>query len=326
MDKYKMSINKKLFKHKWLVILGSFFPILLFSGLWQRYMAKKESNLFSPPGELYHVNGHDMHLYSIGDGNDTIVFIAGSGTPCAFTDFYILQNELQEHAKTISFDHAGYGWSEKTEKPRMIDIITEELHELLEKAGELPPYILVGHSLASLEAIRFSQKYPDEVKGIILIDGGNPYFYAEDSEVKSIAVNRFTAALRTTGIIRAFGNIGVVFPFTSENLRYHALPDEIRKIDISMYYNKVGDKNNIQVIRRINENAKTVINGGYLNDISLVILSSDSGYKWDESQQQFLEWSNISYQETINNAGHYIHWTHKDIVIDKIVELINRKE
>lgn len=175
-----------------------------------------------------------------------------------------------------------------------------------------------------MEVIHFAQEHPDEVKGIVLIDAGNPSFYAEDSELKAITINRLGAVFRTTGIVRALGNVGVVLPFYDENLRYSSLSEDIRKIDISMFYNKVGDKSSLQTLNNMNENAKTVINGGYLNDIPLVILSSDSGNEWEKSQQQLLQWSNESDQETIANAGHYIHWSHKDIVIDRILELINR--
>lgn len=317
-------IKKPYKKKRRLIFLSALMIIFLLGGLWQDYMTKKEAAKFPPKGELYNINGHSMHLYGIGAGDATVVFITGSGTPCAFTDFYALQNELQQYARTVSFDHAGFGWSETTEKPRTIDVLVDELHELLEKSRETPPYILVGHSLSSLEVMHFAQKYPDEVKGIVLIDGGNPYYYAGDSELKAISINRLGAFFRTTGIIRALGNIGVVLPFYEENLRYNSLPEDIKKLDLAMYYKNVGNKSSLPVIKKMNENAGTVIDGGYLEDTPLIILSSDSGKAWEESQQQLLQWSNISCQETISKAAHYIHWTHKDIVIDKILELINK--
>ncbi len=55
------------------------------------------------------------------------------------------------------------------------------MHESLGKAGEKLPYILVGHSMGSLEAIRFAQMYKDEVKGIVMIEAGNPEYYANEN-------------------------------------------------------------------------------------------------------------------------------------------------
>lgn len=319
----KNNLRKR--KINWIKIASSIIIIILIGSIYQRIMMNKETQRFIPKGELYNINSYDMHLYSTGKGDTTVVFVSGSGTPCAFTDFYYLQRDLQQYAKTISFDHAGYGWSEKTNITRTVDTLANELHELLEKSNQSAPYILVGHSLASLEVIRFAQQYPIEVKGIILLDGGSPEFYARESEFKIFLINRVTAGLRTSGVIRCLGNLGNILPFTAEELRYSMLPSHLKDIDISMYYNKIGDKSNISVISNLNENAQTIIDNGTLKDIPLYILSSDSGEEWEEVQQQMLSWSNISNQKTIKNAQHYIHWSNREIVVSKILEMLNIK-
>ena len=48
---------------------------------------------------------------------------------------------------------------------------------ILQEAGEKGPYILVPHSLSGLEAIRWEQKYPDEIKAIIGLDMATPKTY-----------------------------------------------------------------------------------------------------------------------------------------------------
>ncbi|MDF2611442.1 MAG: alpha/beta hydrolase [Lachnospiraceae bacterium] len=311
--------NKSKFKSIFLILVIS---LLITCGIWQEIIQKYEIQKYKSVGELYSINSHDMHLYSLGRGEDTIVFIAGSGTPCAYTDFYYLQNKLQKYARTVSFDHAGFGWSEKTDIPRKIDNLVNELHDLLETSKQTAPYILVAHSLASLEALRYAQKNPSEVKGIILLDGGSPNFYADDSEINSLLLNRTNAVLRVTGINRLIGTIGIKLPFVGENVRYSSLPDAIKKIDVAMYYNYLGNKYNLDVIRYINENAKTVIENGYLEDIPLLVLSSDSGKGWELVQQELLNWSNVSKQITFENSEHYIHWTNEKDVISEIMQFI----
>lgn len=306
-------------KHKILMIILS---LLIIGGIWQESMYKYETKKYKPVGELVTVGSEKMHLYSLGSGNNTVVFIAGSGTPSSYTDFYYLQRDLSEYSKTVSFDYPGFGWSKSTDNPRSIDNLTNELHELLKESKQPSPYVLVAHSLASLEAIRFAQLYPDEVKGIILIDGGSPEFYENLSEKNSMLLNRMLAVLRGTGINRLFGTIGIKLPFLGENLRYKSLPNEVRELDAAMYYNLIGNKDNLDLINHINENAKTVIDDGYLKDIPLLILSSDSGEKWNETQQELLKWSDISRQKVIQNGDHYSHWSHKEEVISEIKEFI----
>ncbi|MDR3594051.1 alpha/beta hydrolase [Clostridium sp.] len=296
--------------------------MLLIGAVWQRIMVEKETNMLLPKGEVFDINNHNMYIHSAGSGRNTVVFVTGSGTPSSFTDFYRMQMELQPYARTVSFDKAGFGWSEKTDIPRTIDVLSEELHELLEKSGQSSSYILVGHSLASLEVIRFAQKYPTEVKGIVLLDGGSPEFYANDSEIKSYILNRFSAGLRVTGIARALGNLGIKLPLLGENLRYNALPDDIQKIDVAMYYKYLGNTSNLEYIKNINENAREVVKNGHLNNIPLVIVSSDSGEGWEKTQQELLNWSNCSSQETLYNSSHYIHWTNIDYIVDKIKGLV----
>ncbi|WP_422698379.1 hypothetical protein [Desulfofarcimen acetoxidans] len=54
------------------------------------------------------------------------------------------------------------------------------MHTALIESGQKPPYILVGHSLASLQIIRFAQTYKNEVSAIVMIDGGNPEYYSKN--------------------------------------------------------------------------------------------------------------------------------------------------
>ena len=43
--------------------------------------------------------------------------------------------------------------------------------------GEAEPYILVPHSMSGSEAIRWKQKYPDDIRAIIGIDVATPLAY-----------------------------------------------------------------------------------------------------------------------------------------------------
>ncbi len=49
-----------------------------------------------------------------------------------------------------------------------------ELHALLANAGEAGPYVLAGHSLGGLSVRMYADRYPDEVAGMVLIEGTNP--------------------------------------------------------------------------------------------------------------------------------------------------------
>jgi pimeloyl-ACP methyl ester carboxylesterase len=297
--------------------------LFLIAAFWQYTMSSYEIKQLNYPGKLIEVNNHKMHIYSTGNGSKTVILTVGSGTPCAYTDYYHIQNELSKVTRTVSYDRPGFGWSESTTVPRTIDNQVADLHELLNKAGEKPPYILVGHSLASLEVIHYAQKFPDEVYGIVLLDGGNPEYYAGYYEYAALAMNIGLEGMRKSGLFRATGNLGFLPPIVGENDRNKLLPTELKRIDEIMFYNKLGNAENRSALRYINENAKKVIEAGKLGSIPLTILSVGEDPKWMASQEALKTWSINSEQEFISGAAHYIHWSEPEIVIKKILKLVN---
>lgn len=288
-------------------------------------MVSIEKVTYLPVGQLYMINGHNIHAYTSGSGEPSVVFITGSGTPCAYTDYYFLQEALQNYARTLSYDHAGFGWSDKTDQSREVDVLVEELHQLLSETIKDPPYIIVAHSLGSLEALRYAQLYKEDVQGIILLDGGSPEYYSEGIESQSIVLNRLSAGLRISGLNRLASALHIVPPVLGQKLRDSMLPADVSTLDTAMFLRYLGNNENLQVIQQINENARKVIEGGYLDDIPLLILSSDSGPEWLKVQKQLVKWSNDNEIIKVNNAQHYIHWPHKETVILQIAKFIEEQ-
>lgn len=314
----------RLKKHHRITFIMVLILIFLTSGsIWQHNMNRYEKDEYVPPGKLISVNNHKMHILADGEGSPTVILTTGSGTPCAYTDYYYIQKEISKNVRTISYDRPGYGWSEPTSMASTINEQVMELRELLFKAGEKPPYILVGHSLSSLEVVHYAQLFPEEIVGIVLIDGGNPTYYAAYNEFTSLAINHSFEAMRITGIVRALGNIGIFPAFLGEDQRRKLLPDNLQQVDKIMFYNKLGlDVNRIK-LTNINEDAREVIISGHLGDIPLIILTaSESTKEWKESQVQLKSWSKNSKQEEIVGSSHYIHWSFPYVIIEKIEEVV----
>jgi pimeloyl-ACP methyl ester carboxylesterase len=288
-------------------------------------MVDFESEKSIHPGDLINISGHNIHIFRKGTGSPSVVFTVGSGTPSSYTDFYFIQEEISKYTRTITYDRPGYGWSEPTTIPRTIEEQVKDLHQLLEKAGEKPPYILVGHSLSSLEVIHYAQVFPEEVSGIVLIDGGNPEYYADYNQPMAVAFNYFLEGVRKCGIVRALGSIGILTPMVGESTRYKDLPKELAEIDKRQFYKNLGNATNRNEIQNMNTNAKKVIEGGKLEDIPLIILTSGGEKAWESSQRNLKAWSNNSKQEVVEGAGHYIHWDKPDIVINRIKELVPKE-
>lgn len=305
------------------------FPILLILCLvagiiWQSVMTQIEKSKYYAIGDYVDVGTYQAHYYSKGFGETAFVFITGSGTPCAYTDFYTLQNTLSAKGQTVTFDHAGSGWSSSTDSPRTIENMTNELTVLIDTVAPNKPVVIICHSLGSLEAIRYTQMNPEKVKGIVFLDSGSPEYYSTDSELLATMINRGTALLRIFGLNRLMGELGWLLPAYGENIRNKSLPVNVQDIDKAMFYRFAGNADTINTINLINENATVVLNGPSLGEVPILVLSSDSGEDWNNIQIQLASWSENSEQVLIEASEHYLYWSNYDQVSDCIASFVEK--
>lgn len=135
--------------------------------------------IYPPPGTIYNVNGHDMHLYCTGEGSPTIVLEAGGGN--GFLKWAKIQTGLSKTTRVCSYDRAGMGWSTPGPDPRDADTIASELNALLEQAGIHGPIVLMGHSMGGIYIRAYAKHYPQDLAGLIFVDGGTPLFEERES-------------------------------------------------------------------------------------------------------------------------------------------------
>jgi pimeloyl-ACP methyl ester carboxylesterase len=84
--------------------------------------------------------------------------------------------------QTVTVDLVGFG---KSPKPLWYSYTPEEhikaVHHTLKRLKVQKPYILVGHSLGSLLALHYANKYPNEVERLVLL---SPPVYFTSAEAK----------------------------------------------------------------------------------------------------------------------------------------------
>ncbi len=120
-----------------------------------------------PPGKLFDVGGYRLHLYTVGEGNPTIILDHSLGG----IEGYFLVEKLAKLGRVVIYDRAGCGWSEHSPHPRTSSQIVTELDALLTQAKIQPPYILVGNSFGSYNVRLYAHNFPEKVIGMVLTDG-----------------------------------------------------------------------------------------------------------------------------------------------------------
>lgn len=126
---------KRIVKHRKCILLFLMTFLFLAGIVWQAVMVDLESEKLTAVGQSVDTGTYRAHYYSKGNGDKVFVFITGAGTPCAYTDFYVLQNELSKSGQTITYDHAGIGWSTSTKAERSISNLVKELSVIINAAA-----------------------------------------------------------------------------------------------------------------------------------------------------------------------------------------------
>lgn len=288
-------------------------------------MSKIEATKYPAPGDLFEINDSKMHIYREGKGKPTVLFTCGSGSPSAYTEFRLLQKEISMHTRTCIYERPGYGWSEHTRSTRGTKNIVEEIRELLKKAKEEPPYLFVAHSMGAMEALLYAHKYPEEVCGIVFIDGTSPYKhvnYPKPSISKwGIRVIRL---LNQLGLLRIAIELNTI-PIMKE--RITLIPDELRKIEKSMIYKNLFNNMIIKEGEEVLLSANELIDCVDLGSMYLTVITAKESLDglpgWEESQKNLLKLSSNSKQIIVEDANHIsIHLKHKVLVAEAIKDIL----
>ena len=277
--------------------------------------------LLNPIGQFVEVDGKNMNVYIEGSGNKTIVFLSGGGTASPVLDFKSLYSLLSDSYKIVVVEKFGYGFSDDyPDRNRDIDTILDDTRTALSKTGLKTPYILCPHSMSGLEAIYWSQKYPEEVEAIIGLDMAVPQYYS-DMRI-STAVLKLNKMLCKVGIIKLFSDNYIKTLYS-----HSSLTKEEKDIIKTLYSKRCISDAFINEADYCKKNAEIVNNGTTPKIPVLMFISNAEGINLDKSI-----WIDTAknYASKLSNAQcvkldcpHYIHDFRYEEINKKIKEFIS---
>ncbi len=145
--------------------------LFLASFLCLTIVVHRNTHTYPAPGKLVDIGGYKLHVNETGKGQPTVILDAGFA--CFSLVWNLVQPEIAKFTHVYSYDRAGLGWSEKSPLPRTTANMVKELHTLLETVGASKPYILVGHSFGGIVMQLYTNTYPDDVFGLVLVDSSH---------------------------------------------------------------------------------------------------------------------------------------------------------
>lgn len=306
---------KKFKKFSWII----FVVLILFLGGtfgFHQLSLQKESKLLMPIGKKVVVNGHQMNVYIKGEGSETIVFLSGAGIASPILDFKNLTDSLSKKYKVVVVDRAGYGFSEDSDQSRDVMTVFSETRQALSQAEVSGPYVIVSHSMASLESLAWQEKYPNEVRALIGLDWALPASYKDLKEHPTL----MTLAYWTSkiGLLRYFPE--------SFYIKNPTLTETERQQYKLLAYKQLMSQAMLHESRLAKENAKKVPSSINPKIPALLLVSNGEGTTFSQSEWQRYAERFASDQSNIQvdymDAPHDLYHYQSDAIVSRIKEFL----
>jgi pimeloyl-ACP methyl ester carboxylesterase len=154
--------------------------------------ARDASQLPPRVGQAVDIGGRTLNLYCTGRGTPTVILETGGNSPGY--SLLVQQSMVARFTRACWYDRAGVGWGDPPSSPRTSASIASDLHEALQRAGVLPPYVMVGGSVGGEYVRIYTAHYPTDVAGLVLFDPASPDMREPDFALAP--VNRMSGSTR----------------------------------------------------------------------------------------------------------------------------------
>jgi len=302
---------------------------------YQWFSAKADRADFPPPGELYSVDGLNIHLDCRGQGAPTVLLEAG--LTFGSTSWGLVHDALALQTRTCAYDRPGIDWSEQTSTPLSADRVADRLHKLIKLANLDGPLILLGMSAGGVFVREYYARYPHQVVGMVLVDssheqqGNRLPSLGGTSELSTILT--LCSWVQPLGIVRAFGLMDSLLD------RY-----QLRERQQQLLTANVNQNHTCAAMLResegFNREVFDIEPPASLGDLPLIVVSqgktpgADNEFGlpvnealemaaiWNELQSELTQLSSIGSRRIATESGHVIQLEQPQIVIDAVNELV----
>ena len=306
---------KKFKQFSWII----FVVLILFLGGtfgFHQLSLQKESKLLMPIGKKVVVNGHQMNVYIKGEGSETIVFLSGAGIASPILDFKNLTASLSKKYKVVVVERAGYGYSEDSNQSRDVMEVLFETRQALSQANVIGPFIILSHSMASLESLAWQEKYPNEVKALIGLDWALPASYEDLKDNQALLTVAYWSS--KIGLLRYFPE--------SFYIKNPTLTETERQQYKLLAYKQLMSQAMLHESRLAKENAKKVPSSINPKIPALLLVSNGEGTTFSQSEWQRYAERFASDQSNVQvdymDAPHDLYHYQSDAIVSRIKEFL----
>ena len=215
------------------------------------------------------LDGRRIHLLVMGKETGRPTILLEAGIASFSSNWAWVQSELAATTRVVAYDRAGLGWSDPASEPQDAQQSAADLHAALQRAGISGPYVVAGHSYGGLVVRAFTDLYPHEVVGMVLVDASHPDQWAHIPASKGGRTTAF--ANRITGIL---ARLGVVRLFDLNSPLVDGLPERQAAEMKAILARPQAWVTSSGILSIWETRTRSIINGAHsLGDLPLVVLS-----------------------------------------------------
>lgn len=272
--------------------------------------------------------GRQMYLECAGTGSPTVVLI--SGLRASAQDWHMTESTATPSAPPVfdavamtnrvcAYDRPGtvvgdtISRSDPVPQPTTSGAAAADLHATLAAAGEEGPFVLAGHSIGGTIARLYATTYPNDVRGLVLIDA--PSEFLQDSETPAEwAIQRRLMKVDATEIADSVAEY----------------PD-IERLDIDTTFTQLRTAPALHPMPLVVISADELLGPQFPTMIATGALPADTppdfGTTFDlaqaRAQARLAQLVPNAIHVTETASGHNIHLTQPQIVVDAIRRVID---
>lgn len=263
------------------------------------------------PGKLISTPSGTFHVLTYGTSGRQAVLIHGFGTQSPVSDFGALAQELAVDGRVAVIENLGYGWSGEASQKRSLEQVIDDWRSVLKEAGLPGPYWLVPHSLGHLGVLLWTSLHPDEVAGVVSLDGTVP---EQSSSFQADAFGPIPGILRGLGWVRIAlsMNPSLLGPLRPD---YHKSARDVAR-RVTMW--RLGNSSQWMEYQGIIDQERATTGLVFPPSIPVrMVLSSEMvarapemvGLDWKAVHLRQIE-GHPNAQLMVFEGGHFIHWNH----------------
>lgn len=264
------------------------------------------------------IDGYNIATQLLGEGENLIVLLHGGGILSPIMEFKAISELLAQNFKVLVIECFGYGLSDNINKERTIENITDEIHRVL-SAYQFKKYIIIGHSIAGVYSLFYTNKYPEEVIAFIGIDTSvpkqNEYLNLQFLNVFAARVTRFLRKSKLQSILAKKETM-----FLPKINTVSWTEDEILLFK-ELYINKSANDTVLNELQNSTRNFNLSNNMLFPIEIPVLFFLSAQSCKqikaWEELHYNILQEHTRS-KIVVYEGNHFLHYSHPKEIVTEI--------